>query len=305
MAGHEKNETVNSALARAAFFTSAIFLIELIGGWLTNSLALMSDAAHVAMDLFALSLSLFAHRIAQRPATDTRTYGLHRLEIFASLINGLTLLLVAVFIFYKAYARFMAPPEVKLMGMLVFALAGLAVNLIVAFMLKGHAERDLNLKSAFYHVLGDAASSVGVVAGAIIIYATGFKAVDPIVSVLIGIIIMAGASGIIREASHILLEGVPKELDLNEVISDMKAIEGVVGVHSLHLWSICHNIHALSAHVDIAPERSNSQSCLINSINETLAHRHRIFYTTIQAECTTCDTGSVLRNIEHNYNHTH
>ena len=286
----------------AIAFTGVIFFVELIGGLLTNSLALLSDAAHVFMDVLALSLSLFALYISGLPPTAKRTFGLHRAEVLVAFINGVSIAFISLFIFYKASARLLAPEEVESLGMLVVAVVGLIVNTVVALWLIRYASTDLNIKSAFLHVVGDAAASVGVIIGALVIYSTGWYAADPIISIVIGIIILFGAGRIIRDSSHILLEGTPKEVDLKGVLEDIKGVDGVGGVHSLHIWSICHNVHALSAHVDSAPGvvlPRATQGCIVKEINEKLAENHHIFYTTIQMECSLCETGEVLRTLEH------
>ncbi len=295
-------------LKTSVTLTAIIFLVELIGGYLTNSLALMSDAAHVFMDVLALSLSWFAIYISELPPTNKRTYGLHRAEVFVSFINSFVLFVITFFIFYKAYQRFFSPEPVESVGMIIVAVIGLLVNLIVALWLRRFAQTDLNIKSAFIHVIGDAAASVGVIAGAAIIYYTGWFQADPLISVLIGVIILFGTTGIMKESSHILLEGVPKEIDFNKVVDDIKAPRGVSGVHSLHIWSICHNVYALSAHIDITPTERWRMGEIFGEINEKLAQAHHIFYTTLQAECLGCEQNDVLRKLahkEHNHNHLH
>lgn len=286
--------------------TGTIFLAELIGGYLSNSLALISDAVHVFMDVLALGLSLFAMYVAQLPPTEKRTFGLHRVEVFVSFLNSASLFLITLYIFYKAYGRFTEPQEVESMGMLVVAAVGLVVNVAVAVWLWRYAEQDLNIKSAFIHVLGDAAASVGVIIGAVVIRLTGWYTIDPAMSVLIGLIIIVGASRIIKESSEILLEGVPRDVDLTEVVSDIKSVDGVTNVHSLHIWSICHNIYALSAHVDLEPPQRRRMGEIFGEVNRKLAETHHIFYTTLQAECSGCNNEEVLRKISHkDLNHLH
>ena len=286
-------------------FTAVVFFAELGGGYLTNSLALLSDSAHVFMDALALFLTLSALYICELPSTENRTYGLHRVEVFAAFLNGLTVFAVAVFILYRAYLRFLDPPAVESTGMLIVAVFGLLVNLAVARGLHGFAKSDLNVRSAFLHVVGDAAASVGVIAGAIIIHFTGAYIVDPIVSAGIGCVILWGSLRIIFEASHILLEGVPRSVDLNEVVKDIMSFEGVSGLHSLHIWSICHNVNALSAHVDVSARYAAPSGELLKKINERLAERYSIFYTTLQVECPGCEGrngGEVLRTMAHSDN---
>ncbi|MBI5599063.1 MAG: cation transporter [Deltaproteobacteria bacterium] len=283
----------------AAALTGVTFLAEAAGGYLTNSLALMSDAMHVFMDLLALSLSLFAIYISGLPPSEKRTYGLHRGEVFVSFINGMTLVVISLVIFYKAYFRFLNPQEVKSAGVLIIAAVGLAVNVAVAVMLKGFAGTDLNVKSAFLHVVGDAVASVGVIAAAIVISFTGLYVFDPAISAVIGVIILYGSVKVVIESSHILLEGVPADVDFNRVAGDVRSVEGVAGVHSLHIWSICHNIYALSAHLDIDSRHIVRRAEILKTVNERLAERHHIFYTTIQAECPGCEANGALRDMVH------
>jgi cobalt-zinc-cadmium efflux system protein len=301
MATTETDKKLRARLKIAAAITALIFILELAGGYITNSLALLSDSAHVLMDVLALSISWFAHYISSKPPTAKRTFGLHRFEVFASLINGLSLMIISLFIFYKAYGRILDPPVVESVGLLIVAVIGLIVNIFVAFFLRGFAKGDLNVKSAYFHVLGDAAASIGVIIGAVIIYYTGWNLADPFISVLIAAIVLAGAINIIRQATHILLEGVPSELDLNEVATDIKSIECIIGVHSLHIWSLCYNIYALSAHieVDLKTPRCGGTKGIFDRVNEVLAQKHHIFYTTLQAECTGCDPRDLLRSVEH------
>ncbi|MBI5047766.1 MAG: cation transporter [Deltaproteobacteria bacterium] len=283
----------------AILLTAITFFAELIGGFLFNSLALLSDSAHVFMDVFALALSWLALYICAMPATETRTYGWHRSEVFAAFINGVTLLFVSLIIFYEAYQRLVSPPEVRAIGTMVVAFVGLAVNIIVASWLKGHSHEDLNIRSAYLHVVWDAAASVGVIISGIIIYYTNWFAADPLISIGIGIIIIIGAVKIILESAHILLEGVPKEIDIKKIVEDIKAIDGVQGIHTLHVWSICSNIHAMSAHIDIKKEAQSRRGEILDLINQKLAKDHHIFYTTLQAECNGCITGQLFRAIEH------
>jgi cobalt-zinc-cadmium efflux system protein len=296
---HDFDRSIKGRLTLAVIFTAIIFFAELFGGYIFNSLALLSDAAHVFMDVLALSMSLFAIYISGLPPTEKRTFGLHRVEVLVSFLNGMTLLFVSLFIFYKAYTRFLDPQEVESVGMLAIAVVGLVVNAVVALWLRGHAKHDLNVKSAFFHVIGDAVASAGVIVAGIIIYFTGWYRVDSIISALIGMIIVGGAVRIIEESTHILLEGVPRDIDLNEVLESMKSLEGVTGIHSLHIWSICHNIYALGAHVDIDPAHRANQGEILSTINERLAENYHIFYTTLQVECASCESGDVLRNIAH------
>ncbi|KIH77744.1 cobalt-zinc-cadmium efflux system protein [Geoalkalibacter ferrihydriticus] len=297
--GNHFDRKLTKGFVFAIALTSVTFVAEVIGGLWTNSLALLSDAAHVFSDLFALALSLMAIKLASRPATDRRTYGWHRAEILASLINGATLLLMAVGILFEAWRRILDPQEVKSLEMFIIATVGLVMNLIVASRLHGHSHDDLNVRSAFLHVIGDAIASVGVILGGVVMLLTGWYVVDALVSVAIVLIIGFGALRIMRAAVHILLEGVPPHIDINEIVTKMRAVEGVNDVHHLHCWSICSHITSLSAHVDVEPQFRLRQGQIVGEIEEMLEHDYHITHTTLQCECSSCLSGPVIQQLEH------
>jgi cobalt-zinc-cadmium efflux system protein len=293
------DRSISRGFGIAIALTAVTLVAETIGGFWTNSLALLSDAAHVFMDLFALILSLMAIKLATRPATDRRTYGWHRAEIFASLVNGLTLIFIAFGILHEAWGRFQHPEAVKSKEMFIIATVGLVMNLIAAGRLHGHAHDDLNVRSAFLHVLGDAAASVGVIIGGAIMFFTGWYVLDALISVVIVLIIAWGSVRLIREAGHILLEGVPAGVDVNEIVEKMRAVEGVNDVHHLHAWSICSHISALSAHIDILPEYRLRQGEIIGEIETMLDDDYHITHSTLQGECSRCVTGPVIQQLKH------
>lgn len=210
----------------AIALTAVTLVAEVAGGLWTNSLALLSDAAHVFLDLFALVLSLAAVQLAARPTSERHTFGFHRSEVFASFINGLTVFLMGIGILYEAWGRFAAPEPVKSGPMLVIAAIGLVMNLLAAKTLHSHSHDDLNVKSAFLHVVGDAAASVGVIIGGIVMYYTGWYLLDALLSAAIGLLILAGAGRVLRDATHILMEGAPRGLDLAEVASASVMLKG-------------------------------------------------------------------------------
>ncbi len=297
------SESLDRSISRGFVFaialTAVTLVAEALGGWWTNSLALLADAAHVFMDLFALVLSLVAIKLATRPATDRRTYGWHRAEIFASLINGTTLIFIAFGILHESWERFQDPQSVKSLEMFLIATIGLAMNLIAARFLHGHSHDDLNVRSAFLHVIGDAIASVGVIIGGLIMLFTGWYVVDAFISAGIALIIGWGSLRIIREAGHILLEGVPKGIEVDEVVGKMREVEGVNDVHHLHVWSICSHISALSAHVDILPEYRLRQGEIVGEIERMLDRDYHITHTTLQGECSRCETGPVIQQLKH------
>jgi cobalt-zinc-cadmium efflux system protein len=283
----------------AILLTSLTLVAEVIGGLWTNSLALLSDAAHVFLDLFALILSLAAIRLAAMPASETRTFGWHRTEVFASFINGVTVFLMAVGIFYESWVRFLNPEEVKSLPMFIIAAIGLVANLLSAGALHQHSHDDLNVRSAFLHVIGDAAASVGVIIGGVIMYFTRWYLLDAVISAGIGCVIFWGSWRVIRESVHILLEGVPRGMSIDEVHDAILGVNGVNDVHHLNIWTICSHILAFSAHVDVKPEFKGEQAGVLRSIEELLFDRFHISHTTLQVECTRCIEGPVIKDIHH------
>lgn len=293
------DNSIASRFVWAIALTSLTLVAEIIGGVWTNSLALLSDAAHVFLDLFALILSLAAIRLAALPASDTKTFGWHRTEVFASFINGVTVFLMAVGIFYEAGLRFLHPEEVKTLPMLIIATVGLGANLLSAKALHQHSHDDLNVRSAFLHVIGDAAASVGVIIGGVVMYFTGWYLLDAMISAGIGCVIFWGSWRVIRESVHILLEGVPRGVSVGEVHGAILNVEGVNDVHHLNIWSICSHILALSAHVDVKPEFKGEQAGVLRRIEELLLDRFHLSHTTLQVECTHCIEGPVLKDMHH------
>jgi len=298
-AGEALDQSLSRGFYVAIALTAVTLVAEVAGGFWTNSLALLSDAAHVFMDLFALVLSLAAIRLARFPADDRRTYGWHRAEILASLVNGLTLLLIAAGILHEAWARLVHPEVVKSKEMFIIAAVGLVMNLLAATRLHRHSHDDLNVRSAFLHVLGDAVASVGVLIGGVVMLFTGWYVLDALISMAIVLIIGFGALRLLREAGHILLEGVPPHLDLNQVLARMQAVEGISDIHHLHVWSICSHITALSAHIDVAAEHRGRQAEIVGELEGLLAHDFHITHTTLQADCANCLAGPVIQQLRH------
>jgi cobalt-zinc-cadmium efflux system protein len=272
--------------------TGLILVAEVAGGLLTGSLALLSDAAHILLDILALAMSYAALRLAARPPDDRHTYGFHRLQVLAALANGATLALVAFGIFREAWIRFHQPAPVLAGPMLAVAVIGLAVNLAVALVLREHDRHDLNVRSAFLHVLGDALSSVGVIAAGVVILLTGWTLADPLVSVLIGLIILAGSGRVLRESLHILVEGTPAGMTAAQVGQVMGQTPGVSEVHDLHIWTVSPGYAALSAHVVLADQSLAQVQSVQNSLRQLLADRFSITHTTIQFECANCGQGA-------------
>jgi len=287
----------------AIALTAVTLVAEVVGGLWTNSLALLSDAAHVFLDLFALVLSLAAVQLAGLPSSERHTFGFHRSEVFASFINGLTVFLMGVGILYEAWVRFGEPQPVKSGPMLVIALIGLVMNLLAARTLHSHSHHDLNVRSAFLHVLGDAAASVGVIIGGIIMYYTGWFVLDALLSAAIGLLILTGAGRILRESVHILMEGSPRGLDITQVADAIRGVEGVRDLHHLNVWSVCSHITALSVHVEVEPDFEGARSKLLHQLEHRLEHDFYITHTTIQLECSDCNGGPLIKPLQHQERH--
>ena len=307
MQAHENSNTGRRFILSIGV-TFAILIAEFIGGYWTGSLALLSDAAHVFMDVFALILSYLALRLSALPADDRHTYGYHRLEVVAALINGITLGAIAIEIFTESWQRWFNPQPVKSVEMLIIAVIGLVANLIVVFVLGGHSNgheheegedeaenerEDLNVRSAFLHVVGDAISSVGVIVAAVIIWFSGWEWVDPLMSVFIGVIIVISSWRVLKSSLHILVEGVPENLSVEKIGQSMAGVSGVQDVHDLHIWSICSGHIALSAHV-ITDNLPLAESDGIMAELKKRLTKFGIEHTTIQFECAACGQGSHL-----------
>ena len=283
--------------------TFAILIAEVVGGLWTGSLALLSDAAHVFMDVFALTLSYAALRLSSLPPDDRHTFGYHRLEVLAALINGVTLGAIAVGIFSEAWSRWQNPQPIKSLEMLLIAVVGMLANLVVVFVLKGHSHEDhgredLNVRSAFLHVVGDLIASVGVILAAVIILRTDWMWIDPLMSVLIGLIILVSSWRVLKSSLHIFLEGTPEGLSLEDVARAMSEVKGANGVHDLHVWNLCSGHVALSAHVLTDDNCMADNATLMNEIKGKLS-AYGIEHTTIQFECEACGQGRVHLAQEH------
>ncbi|HQK13741.1 MAG TPA: cation diffusion facilitator family transporter [Anaerolineae bacterium] len=268
--------------------TGVIFLAEVLGGLWTGSLALLADSAHVFMDAFALGLSYLALRAAALPADDRHTYGYHRLQILAALTNGITLLFVAFEILREAWDRWQQPRTIQAGPMLIIAVIGLIVNVIVAYVLHEHDHDDVNTRSAFLHVVGDTLASVGVIGAGVVILFTGWVWLDPLVSALIGVLILVSAGRLLKETVHILAEGMPDGMTATAVADAMRTTPGVGEVHDLHVWTVAPGYVALSAHVLLADQALSETADVMAALKHTLREQFGIEHTTIQFECTAC-----------------
>ncbi len=281
---HSTGTVLKWSLAATVLFVIA----EAIAGFKANSLALLSDAGHNFTDALALLLAWFGFYFQAKPADEVKTYGYHRAGILAAFVNALTLLGLAGLIFFESYRRFLHPRHVHETTMLVVAAAGLGVNVAIMWGLRRQQKHDLNIRSAFVHMLGDALGSVGIIAGAVAIRYTGWQRIDPILSALIAALIVWTAWGIVRESLNVLLEGLPKGMDFQSVIQAMREVEGVLGVHDLHIWSLGSNFHALSCHVLIEDMPPSESDAILRRLNKMLAERFHIEHTTVQFEHVNC-----------------
>lgn len=267
----------------ALLLTALILVAEVVGGYLSNSLALLADAGHMLTDVLAIALAYAALGFATRPPTARKTYGWYRLEVLAALVNGVTLVVMSLFIFWEAYKRILEPPEVSTGTMLAVATIGLVANACGLFFLRGHGG-SLNMRGAYLHVLGDLLSSVAVVAGGVFMAFTGIYLVDPILSVLIGVVIIFSAYRLLRESVDVLLEAIPRGMELEEVGNAIARVEGVIGVHDLHIWSLTSGLNALSCHVEVRTDTLVQSDALLGRINDMLRTRFSVTHTTIQME---------------------
>jgi len=269
-------------------------VVEALAGVQAGSLALLSDAGHNFTDALALLLAWFGCYLQSKPADDVRTYGYHRAGVLTAFVNALALIVLAGFIFYESYHRLLAPRAVDETTMFVVAGLGLFLNTAIMWAMRRDQRRDLNIRSAYLHMLGDALGSVGILLGSVLIRYTGWQQVDPVLSILIGVLIVWTAWDVIREALNILLEGLPRGMDLPSVAGALRQVEGVLDIHDLHIWSLASHTHALSCHVLIADVPLSESEAVLRRINEELRHRFHIEHTTVQfehANCTLSGTG--------------
>lgn len=296
--GHHHSYSVGNGSGKrdlliALSITVLMMAAEAIGGLISNSLALLSDAGHMLTDNLALLLSFFAMKFAAMPATDRKTFGFYRLEILAAFVNGIALVLMSFYIMYEAYQRMITPQPVAGGLMLLVAGIGLAVNIVGAIVLNKHKHTSLNIRGAYLHILGDALSSVGVVIGGAVIIYTGWYLIDPILSVLISLVIIYSAWALVKESVSILLESVPSHISIAAVAEEIEKIEGVREAYHIHVWTITSGVYAMSAHIIIDDQLVSRSRELLEKIRSVVAVRFSVLHSTIQIECERCDIGSV------------
>lgn len=284
---HLKNQTTSKNTLWASLFITLFFtIVEIVGGILSNSLALLSDSMHMLSDVLALGLSMLAIYFASKKPTSKYTFGFLRLEIIAAFLNGLALVIIALGICYEGVLRMIHPQEVDVKLMLIISTIGLIVNIILTIILarslKG--EDNINVQSALWHFFGDLLNSVGVIVAVVVIYFTGWTLIDPILSILISLIIFRGGYKIIRNAWLILMERVPEDYDTDAIINDMKQFEGVIDVHEFHLWAITTDHYSLTAHVVVDNIDGIKNYELINKISDMLSEKYELDHSTLQVE---------------------
>ena len=281
---HGHSHTANkNALLSAFLLIAAFMIVEVIGGVITNSLALLSDAGHMLSDAAALGLSFFAIKLGEKSVSQEKTYGYKRFEIIAAALNGLALIVISLIIFYEAIQRFFAPPKVQSTGMLIISVIGLLVNIVAAWILmKGDKDENLNVRSAFLHVIGDMLGSVGAIIAALLIMFFGWGIADPIASVIVAGLILVSGWRVTKDSFHILMEGSPTEIDANEVKAALGQIPLVREVHDLHIWTITSGYPVLSCHITIADEGVHDE---ILAQSQKILHDHfDIEHSTVQIE---------------------
>jgi len=267
--------------------TSLYLIAEVVGGILTKSLALIADAGHMLTDVAGLVLALLAIWFAERPATPKRTYGYYRVEILAALTNAIILIGISLYVLYEAYQRFRHPPAIASQGMLVVASIGLLINVLGVLILRKGSSSSLNLKGAYFEVLSDMITSVGVIVAALLIWLTGWAYADPLISAGIGLFIFPRTWILLRDTIHILLEGTPASIDISRVRDTLSSLPGVMGVHDLHIWSLTSNVHAMSVHVLYSAEFS--AHALLQEIQKKMKTDFSISHLTVQLEQETCE----------------
>jgi cobalt-zinc-cadmium efflux system protein len=302
---HHGHHHGTANILKWSFFATILFVaVEAFAGFHSGSLALVSDAGHNFTDALALVLAALGVYMQSKPADSVKTFGYHRAGVLTAFFNALTLVCISGFIFYEAWQRFVHPQPIEAWTMFWVAVAGLALNGGIMWSLHSEKDHDLNIRAAFVHMLGDAVSSVGIIAGSIAIHYTGFAVIDPILSVLIGILIVWTAWDIIQESLNVLLEGLPRGMELNEVTGAMRQIDGVIDVHDLHIWSLGSSAHALSCHVLIEDMPPSESTAILQRINEVLC-KYEINHTTVQFEHTKCEAPCTIVVAHHEHEHHH
>ena len=288
--GHAHNHSAagknKKRLAIVLGLTTAYLVAEVIGGLLTHSLALLADAGHMLTDVAGLGFALLAIRFAERPATPERTYGYYRIEILAALVNAVVLIGISFYILSEAYERFRNPPEIQSGGMLAVALVGLVVNIVGIYLLKSASEESLNMKGAYFEVLSDMLTSIGVIVAGIIMLTTGWYYADPLISAGIGLFILPRTWMLLRDAVGVLLEGTPNDVNVAALRESIRTVEGVADVHDLHVWSLTSGMNAMSVHAVLADHSLHDE--VLAAVQKKVTSEFKIAHATVQVECKGC-----------------
>jgi|SRR5215813_4463607 len=290
--GHNHDHSVSTGgqrLILSIVVTVCFVLGEAIAGYFAHSLALLSDAGHNFSDALALVFSWYGIWMAERPSTAKRTFGHHRVGILAALVNSVTLVLIALLIFWEGIARIRQPQPVHSTPMIIVALIAVAVNTVITLWLRRAAKHDLNVRSAYMHTLGDAVSAIGVVIAGVFVAFTGTSIADPVVSMVIGLLILWSSWGILREAVNVLLEAIPEGMNIESVEKTISEVDGVLAVHDLHVWTIGSGIVACSCHITVEEQSVREGENVLRSVADTLERQHGIGHSTIQVEVEGCE----------------
>lgn len=282
---HDHSNTKKILLVSFVIITTYM-VIEAIGGFITNSLALLSDAGHMLSDSLALAIALLAFKFGEKAVSTGKTYGYRRFEILAATLNGLTLIGISLYIFYEAIERFANPPEVATVGMLIISTIGLLINILVAWIMLrgGDTENNLNMRGAFLHVISDMLGSVGAIAAALLMMSFGWGWADPLASVIVAVLVLRSGYMVSKSSLHVLMEGTPSNVKVEDIVQAILKIAGIKGVHDLHIWSITSNMHALTAHIVVEGSKTVYEAeALLHEIEHMLEHKG-IHHVTIQVE---------------------
>jgi cobalt-zinc-cadmium efflux system protein len=300
--------TTGRRLILSIIVTAAFVVGETIAGYFAHSLALLSDAGHNFSDALALVFSWYGIWMAQKPSTAKRTFGHHRVGILAALVNSVSLVVIALLIFWEAIFRLRHPEPVQSTPMIIVALVAVVMNTLISLWLRNAARRDLNIRSAYLHMLGDAVSAAGVVAAGVIVALTGASFADPLVSILIGVLILWSSWSILKESVNVLLEGIPKGLNMEAVELAISGVAGVEAVHDLHVWTVGSGIIACSCHITVEEQSVRSGQNVLRAVADELEHDFGITHTTIQVEAEGCEENDMyclLKIAEQHRGHKH
>ena len=293
---HANQHTVPAGrkLLYSIMLSLTILVVEIVGGLLSNSLALLSDAGHVLTDVFALGLTWYGVKQAARPPDHRMTFGYHRTGVIIAIINALSIFAIAGIVLYEAYHRFRQIQAVNSPLMMGIALVGLAANVIVVFWLRGEQKSNINVRSAFWHAFGDALASIGVIVGGLVILMTRQYWVDPLVSVIISLIILSSAWKILSEGFKVILERSPEDVDIQAMIGDIKKIPGVKDVHDIHVWSISAELRSMNGHILVEDVSTSQAEALRTRVEEVIRQQYRVSHTTLQLEYKKCNSNDVF-----------